>query len=237
MRNNKIIVISFLILIFAVIGFYYNLKVPKDIWIPPTIQQMADATVTILVHPHTRGDPRFGSGVFVSQDTVLTAWHLFNTEEEINVTIIYNGVEYPAAKILLDTDSDLAILYLDNIPEHPSMEISMEGDPPLGADIIMIGSPAHKNIGQRVVKGNISNLYVEDLISEVCSNDPELLSRWSRIVATTCTTAYGNSGGPIIYKGKVIGIFVGFPLINIDRNIAYSFTVYVPVYELNIPYK
>jgi len=134
------------------------------------------------------------------------------------------------SNILSDPDSDLAVLCVDNMPEHPIAEIDMN-DPPLGADVIMIGTPSHKLMGQRVVKGNISNLDVSELLEEVFKDVPDLLEAWSRVVMTTCMTVHGNSGGPVFYQGKVVGIFVGFPLVR--NTIAYNFTAYVPVYELD----
>jgi len=211
-----------------------------DVWTPPTIQQMADATVIVIIDKGPCANPAcprdhkgHGSGVLVGQGQVLTAWHLYR-DTPVASFVLYQGTEYPVTKVLLDPDSDLAMLYVD-LPEHAVVEISLE-DPPLGADVILIGSPGHKLIGQRVVKGNISNLYPEDLLKALSGAEPgsqERLRRWSRVVATTCYSGHGNSGGPVFYNGKVVGIFVGVPFMNHNTLLAYAYTVYVPVYEFN----
>lgn len=209
----------------------------EEAWMPPTIQQMADCTVTVInelscTNPNCTKEvhERWGSGVLVGDGLVLTARHLFRHETIINSYVLYQGERYLVTEILPDPDSDLALLAVEDMPAHPVAEIDLS-DPPLGADVVMIGTPAHIRIGQRVVKGNVSNLHAEDLMLEVIPEGQPQREQWSRIVATTCFTVHGNSGGPVFYNGKVVGIFVGFPLVR--TTLAYTYSVYVPVYELN----
>jgi S1-C subfamily serine protease len=206
----------------------------------PDIQRMADTAVTVLIKvpcqnpncsvPFHTG---VGSGVLVGQGNVLTAWHLFDDQPEgTEYFVKYNDIEYPVAPedILLDPDSDLALVSV-SLPTHPYAEMSLE-DPPLGADIVMIGTPGPPAMSGYVVKGNICHVHAEKVMDVYLKDSAVYQLRWSRLVGTTAFTVHGNSGGPVFYKGKVVGIFVGFPLIE-HRFFRTNYTVYVPVYEFN----
>ncbi|MCP4994043.1 MAG: trypsin-like peptidase domain-containing protein [Gammaproteobacteria bacterium] len=230
---------------FWFMGAVLNTDTPANtqVWVPPTIQQMADTTVTILIdqpcpNPDC-GDPLHGkghgSGVLVGPGQILTAAHLIlNKHPDTVYSIRYQAVAYPVDFITEDPDSDLAVFFCDTLPDHPVAELSML-DPPLGADVYLIGSPVKRFMHGRVVKGNVSCLHREAILGDPHMGYPEWAkARWGRIVGMALHTAHGNSGGPVFYNGKVVGIFVGFPLVR-DHRIGYQFSVYVPVYELNVP--
>jgi len=208
---------------------------------PPTIQDLADTTVTILIEFPCKHQPPccdrfkhmgFGSGVFISHGSFMTARHLFEDKPDgTKYSALYKGNEYFINEehcVWLDPDSDLAMVDLYGVPPHPIAE-TMDGDPPLGGDVVMIGTPAYLSMAGYVTKGNICHVHAEKVIAGLPNfNDPELAEIWDRVVGTTCFTVHGNSGGPVFYQGKLAGIFVGFPDL---RKFNKNYSIYVPIYE------
>lgn len=208
----------------------------------PNYEAMVNTTVTINVEFSPCGMPGcsgactmgHGSGVLVGQGTVLTAKHVMAHHDRIvNRTVVWRGVEYQISSVLNDPDSDLSVVYVAGMPEHPIAEVSME-DPPLGAQVITIGTPSFRELAGTLVKGYVENLHEDHVWDSptLKANTPDQFLRdWSRLVSISALTDNGHSGGPVFYNGKVVGLFVG----SIVSRSGFKHAVYVPIYELDTP--
>lgn len=224
--NRKQQALLTVIVTFALVGFCVGAAHQNYV---PTIQQMADCSVSVLTDrpgPFGTTVEVSGSGVFIDKGKVLTAKHLWNPAFP-KLRIAYNDVVHVAISPEFDRNSDLMILSFPTLMDNLVARMSYD-DPPLGADIYMIGSPINKTMAGRVSKGIVSCLSRDNHPS--LKDDPTLVRDWSRLVGMDMHAYYGNSGSPIFYEGKVVGIFVGF----LYPNRSMHATIYIPVSELDI---
>jgi len=195
----------------------------------PSVQDMANMTVMVEIWADNYEGVEvlagWGSGVIIGPETILTARHLGSRLESPRYVIItYDNARWDVTETYPDPDSDLMVLIAGDMPSYPEAALD-DRDPALGSDIVLIGTPKSIYMRNRVVKGNITTVHQELSLPEEHRQPTE---RWSRIVGISCHTLSGNSGGPVFYKGKVVGIFVGWVYGD------HHFSVYIPVSELNI---
>jgi S1-C subfamily serine protease len=127
-----------------------------------------------------------GSGVIVGPDVVLTAKHV-SVEPNLHVTTA-DGQDYEVVAKAEDPDSDAALLYVDRPFDEPALRVSVQRLA-VGTEITVIGTPFDLENFNCVVVGRIVKVRDDaDLLDAHCGP--------------------GFSGGPVLYRGRVIGILV-----------------------------
>lgn len=150
-----------------------------------------------------------GSGVVVSPDGLaLTAAHV--VEGERWVTVIRNGRRQSGRVVRFSRQTDLALIKLDE-DEAPCMP-ALDGLPAVGSDVVAIGAPGGRALPESVSKGIVSG------IRQLGGVD---------IVQTDAPVNPGNSGGPLVGGGSLVGIvsykIVGEELEGLGFAVAASF--------------
>jgi S1-C subfamily serine protease len=140
---------------------------------------------------------RSGSGVVVAQNTVLTASHVLEREEDLSVETA-DGRTLSARFAGRDHSSDLAVLSVEGLDIEPAAPV--EGDARVGQISLAVGSHS-RGEGPRATLGVVSAVG-----GPVRSRRGPRLERY---VQTDATPYPGFSGGPLIdARGNVLGILV-----------------------------
>ena len=157
---------------------------------------MADAVeragqVTVLVNARRRFP---ASGIIYTADMVLTADHVVEREDDINI-LLPNGQETPARLAGRDPGSDLALLRLDTPTQPPTQPVQSEAR--VGQLVLALGRPSPA--GLQASLGIIS-----------AKGGPLRTGRGGLLEQYLTTDAIpypGFSGGPLIdASGQVLGI-------------------------------
>lgn len=148
------------------------------------------AASTVLVNARARIP---ASGVAISADTILTANHVVEREEEISV-LLPDGSEVAASLAGRDPGSDLALLRLAQPAAKPALPA---GEARVGQIVLALGRPGSG--GVQASQGIISAIG-----GPLRTGRASLLERYLRSDAI----AYpGFSGGPLVNaSGQVLGI-------------------------------
>jgi hypothetical protein len=134
-----------------------------------------------------------GAGALVSPDGfVLTAAHVVGDDPLVSVA--WSGGVEPGRVVRRDTVSDLALIRLDG--SHYPCFAASDLLPPVGGEVLVIGSPA----------GELTSSVSKGIVSGVRSIGGIPL------VQTDAEVNPGNSGGPLVHDGQVVGI-VSFELV------------------------
>jgi serine protease DegQ len=160
---------------------------------------MADAVASVaaaVVRVNGRRR-RAGSGVVIAQNTVLTASHVLEREEDLSVETA-DGRTLSARFAGRDHSSDLAVLKVEGLDIEPATPV--EGDARVGQISLAVGSPS-RGEGPRATLGVVSAVG-----GPVRSRRGPRLERY---IQTDATPYPGFSGGPLIdARGNVLGILV-----------------------------
>jgi serine protease DegQ len=160
---------------------------------------MADAVASVaaaVVRVNGRRR-RAGSGVVFAQNTVLTASHVLEREEDLSVETA-DGRTLSARFAGRDHSSDLAVLKVEGLDIEPATPV--EGDARVGQISLALGSPS-RGEGPRATLGVVSAVG-----GPVRSRRGPRLERY---IQTDATPYPGFSGGPLIdARGNVLGILV-----------------------------
>ena len=132
----------------------------------------------------------FGSGFFVSSDTVITNAHVIDGNE---VVTLLRGSSYSrTARVQsVSHEIDLAVLKLD-IADFDQVVLALADphDVTIGSDVVAIGSP--RGLANTVTRGIVS------AVREVNNVN---------MVQTDAAINPGNSGGPLLdRRGRVLGV-------------------------------
>jgi S1-C subfamily serine protease len=140
---------------------------------------------------------RSGSGVVIAQNTVLTASHVLEREEDLSVETA-DGRTLSARFAGRDHSSDLAVLNVEGLDIEPVTPA--EGDARVGQISLAVGSHS-RGEGPRATLGVVSAVG-----GPVRSRRGPRLERY---IQTDATPYPGFSGGPLIdARGNVLGILV-----------------------------
>ncbi|MGD8588294.1 MAG: trypsin-like peptidase domain-containing protein [Chromatiales bacterium] len=142
-----------------------------------------------------RRENSLGSGVIVTKDGyLLTNRHVIEGADEIKV-VLSNGHNVNVKIIGSDTESDLAVLKIDNEPDLPAIPIGSSGDQQVGDVVLAIGNPF--GVGQTVTMGIISATGRSHLG----------INTFENFIQTDAAINPGNSGGALVNAhGELIGI-------------------------------
>jgi serine protease DegQ len=152
------------------------------------------ATSVVRVNGRRR---RSGSGVVIAQDTVLTASHVLEREEDLSVETA-DGRSLSARFAGRDHSTDLAVLKVEGLDVEPATPA--EGEARVGQISLAVGSHS-RGEGTRATLGVVSAV-----------GGPIRTRRGPRLerfIQTDATPYPGFSGGPLIdARGSVLGILV-----------------------------
>ncbi len=135
-----------------------------------------------------------GSGFFISKDEVLTNYHVI--EGASNISIIDQNKKRSSAVVMkTDLKRDLALLKT-NMQGNPVEFYS--GQLKQGAGVEALGHP--KGFKFSLTKGSISAIRLWSSGYSVTDNNNVLF------IQTDAAINHGNSGGPLFFKNKVVGV-------------------------------
>jgi S1-C subfamily serine protease len=142
-----------------------------------------------------------GSGTHIrirNQDYILTAGHMIDKKDDIIRAKGDYGDEYVLKLMKVDEYNDLALFRIEGgCPKLGTLEIS-DIYPKVGSEVTVIGNPAGD----------------EDIVT-----DGTLCKIEDQFYKVTNKAFFGNSGGAMLYKGKLVGVCsqvdlkVNFPII------------------------
>ncbi len=137
-----------------------------------------------------------GSGVVIRPDGyVLTNEHVVVQAEKIFVQLA-DDRKLPARLIGADSDSDLAVLKIEDKQAFPSLPLGSSDDLMIGETVIAIGNPF--GLSHTVTTGVVSAL------NRSLNTDGRT---YYDFIQTDASINPGNSGGPLLnIKGELIGI-------------------------------
>lgn len=139
-----------------------------------------------------------GSGVFVDETTILTAYHVVEGTSNVTITLPdYRGT-IKGMVIETDTWNDLAVVKIDNTLKNNNYQVRpitlATKEPRLGETVFIFGSP--KGMDFSVTKGIVSNL--------------DRVLSWRSVYQFDAIVHPGYSGGPLVNeRGELTGIVVG----------------------------
>jgi len=146
----------------------------------------------------TRREQSLGSGVIISPDGyILTANHVVDGADEIDVAIADSKKEFTARVIGTDPPTDVAVLKID-AKDLPAITLG-DSDQLLVGDIVLaIGNPFR--IGQTVTMGIVSALGRGNFAFG-------RINQYEDFIQTDAAINPGNSGGALVdAEGRLVGI-------------------------------
>jgi serine protease Do len=137
-----------------------------------------------------------GSGVIISPDGyILTANHVVDGADEIEVAIADNKKEFTARLVGADPPTDVAVLKIDAM-DLPAITLGDSDQLEVGDIVLAIGNPYR--IGQTVTMGIVSALGRSGLTG---------FNQYQNFIQTDAAINPGNSGGALVdAEGRLVGI-------------------------------
>ncbi|MEE9376063.1 MAG: DegQ family serine endoprotease [Rhizobiaceae bacterium] len=145
--------------------------------------------------PRQRISRSLGSGVVVGENgLVITNHHVIKNADEVKVSLS-DGREYAAEILLIDKQSDLAVLKINPDERLPAVILGDSENLEVGDLVLAIGNPF--GVGQTVTSGIISAL----------ARSQRGIKDFGFFIQTDASINPGNSGGALVgMNGELIGI-------------------------------
>jgi serine protease Do len=144
----------------------------------------------------TRKQQGLGSGVIVSSDGyIITANHVVDGADEIQVSVTGNKKEFAAKVIGKDKATDIAVLKIqaDNLP---AITLADSDQLEVGDVVLALGNPF--GVGQTVTSG---------IVSALGRNGLPGFNQYQNFIQTDAAINPGNSGGALVdAEGRLVGI-------------------------------
>jgi serine protease Do len=146
--------------------------------------------------PHSQKAESLGSGVIISPDGyILTANHVVEGADEIEVNVAGSKKEYTAKVIGTDPPTDVAVLKIE-ATDLPAITLADSDLLEVGDVVLAIGNPF--GIGQTVTMGIVSALGRSGLAG---------FNQYQDFIQTDAAINPGNSGGALVdAEGRLVGI-------------------------------
>lgn len=139
----------------------------------------------VLLYNTTAGFDGSGSHIVIKdKHYILTCAHLVKDEEDFVWVVLDEGSWHPLGLVKINKSKDLALFEIFMVDNLPYLEISDEF-PKEGSEVVIIGNPA-----------DLTDIITDGVIAKV-KNKGYLF---------TNKIYFGNSGGAILYKGKIVGV-------------------------------
>ena len=181
---------------------------PTTIIIPDamtgSVNSVAEKTLASTVSIIT--ETSSGSGFIISENKILTAFHVVSGAEEITITF-QNGITRTGTIEVSDYDLDIAVMTLDKPVDVPALKLARIENIRLGDFVLAVGSPL--GLDSSVSTGIISNIERNSLFQNPLQRN---------LIQTDAAVNPGNSGGPLVnLNGDVVGIIQLRPDVAGDR--------------------
>ena len=165
-------------------------------FVDPFFRQFFDNQFPNNGRERTRREQSLGSGVIVSPDGyILTANHVVDGADEIEVAIADNKKEFTARVIGTDPPTDVAVLKID-AKDLPAITLGDSDQLEVGDIVLAIGNPFR--VGQTVTMGIVSALGRSGLAG---------FNQYQNFIQTDAAINPGNSGGALVdAEGRLVGI-------------------------------
>jgi S1-C subfamily serine protease len=161
---------------------------PRDI-----AQRALPSVVALTIESTISGRISYGSGFFVSPDTVATNYHVI--EGAVGGFAKVNGgkTQYQIEGFVgLDPERDLALVKLKGVSGTPLL-LGNSSLLSVGDDIFAVGNPE-----------GLEGTFSQGIVSSVRQSEGE------RLIQITAPISHGSSGGPVLNnQGRVVGVAVG----------------------------
>jgi S1-C subfamily serine protease len=157
-----------------------------------------------------------GSGVVIGKNLVLTNAHVVMDASRISIRLRGSQKDYSARVLYIGYDCDLALLEVtDNeFTEKTNVLTLSESLPILGSELLVLGFP---NGMENLTVGKGTILRYEKSRYSFSGLD------FRNVIKINANIQPGNSGGPAIQNGKVVGL--AFQISKIGKDVAYLIPV------------
>lgn len=181
------------------------------------VAQTSFPSVVLLVMEDHRGQPLgFGSGFFISRDTVATNAHVVQGAARAYARRIGDKIKYDVKSIVaLDEARDLALLQLDNVIGTP-LKLGDSDRLAVGDEVFAVGNPQglEGTFSQGIVSGvrdvsGTSLLQITAPISPGSSGGPVLNSQ-AEVVGIAVATFRGGQNLNFAVPAKYLATLIGF---------------------------
>lgn len=146
----------------------------------------------VVVH---RIDGGIGTGFYISGDLVITNQHVVGDSKYVEIEA-HTGDRTTAEILYVDIDRDLALLRSN--AEGKPLSLFSKSMLELGASVQALGHPS--GLRYTLTEGIISG------VREQASTNSAGFGEKYLYVQTDTPISPGNSGGPLLFKGKVVGV-------------------------------
>lgn len=137
-----------------------------------------------------------GSGVFISDNIILTAAHCLEDKTTISIEM-RDGTILDSSDFYVDKKIDVGFIFVD--AEELHIAKLLNSNPKIGDAVFHIGAPYDTDFKFSLAKG---------IISFVNRGSP--LPKWNMLIQTDIDGGPGNSGGPLYNSdGILIGVYIG----------------------------
>ncbi|HEV2692524.1 MAG TPA: Do family serine endopeptidase [Verrucomicrobiae bacterium] len=191
----------------SVVNIYSTRFVKQRVYRDPLemmMRQMFGNQVPDSSREFTRRDNWLGSGMIVTPDGyILTANHVVDGADEVEVGISNDKTQYAAKIIGTDPATDIAVLKIE-AADLPAITLGDSSQLEVGDVTLAIGNPF--GVGQTVTRGIISALG-RSLPMDQDQSDPSRSAHYQDFIQTDASINQGNSGGALVdAQGRLIGI-------------------------------
>jgi len=202
------VAIGVIVLVYTYIKNVNEVAVESNLTLPDLFSKVEKSVVEItskgannLAAPES--ETRLGSGfIYDNNRHIITNTHVPAGNEDLAVTFL-DGTRYPAKLVGSDAFTDLAVLYIENVPKDKLVPLPLGNSTALrvGEEVAAIGNPF--GLSGSMTQGIISGL------GRRLPANPTLSGQYSisDVIQTDAPINPGNSGGPLLnMMGEVIGI-------------------------------
>lgn len=184
----------------------------KDIIRDSVVQLHVTHRAPEYQRPWTKSEPQkaTGSGVIISDNRILTNWHVVQYASQILVQLNQSTDKRVAYLEAGSSDMDLAVVRLEKpelLADYPALEMAEEL-PAIRSTVNAYGYPL----------GGDDMSVTEGIVSRIEYSNYYFEERGVRIQVDAALNP-GNSGGPAVIDGKLVGLV--FSKINQAENIGY----------------
>lgn len=163
----------------------------------PSYADAFDAVAPGVVNVHLSSGGRLGTGFVVSERDVVTAWHLVDGAEAVQVRDL-DGQVRTARVVGTDARLDLALLRLEGEP-LPPLSLGRSVDLRVGETVLAVGNPY--GLGHTLSVGIVAHRGRQLAADAAPRVD---------FLQLSIPLNPGNSGGPVVDReGRVVGVLTG----------------------------
>jgi len=149
-------------------------------------KDMINASVSIY------NNMKFGSGVFIDDNVILTAGHCL-TSNSVKIELS-DGTILESSDFYVDDKEDVGFIFVE--ADEPAIAKVSAYPGEIGDTVYLVGNPYDRLLKFTITKGILSSLDRDMYI-------------WEDLIQTDAEGAPGSSGGPLYdSRGRVIGICV-----------------------------